>query len=31
VALVDRLEGGRQNLERDGYELESLFSADEFM
>ena len=31
VALVDRLEGGRQNLEKDGYELESLFRADEFM
>jgi orotate phosphoribosyltransferase len=31
VALVDRLEGGRENLEKDGYELESLFRADEFM
>ena len=31
LALVDREEGGRANLQRLGYELESLFCRRDFM
>ncbi len=29
LALVDRCEGGRENIEKEGYRLESLFEKDE--
>ena len=31
LALVDRSEGGRENIEKEGYRLESLFVRDDFV
>ena len=31
LALVDREEGGKENLKKEGYELETLFTRDDFL